>query len=546
MLRAYDTVEARAALRRCDEALDDGYYIAGYLGYELGSALAGLRYRRPDSGLLRIGIYASQRHADWAPAGGAFSAGPLLPRIPSTVFSAAPPAYTEAIGRIRDLIRDGDVYQVNYTLPFDFAFRGDPLGYYKRLVQTSRARHCAYVEDADRAVASISPEAFLEFEGRRVTARPMKGTAALDREHELHSPKNRAEHVMIVDLLRNDLQRICDDVRVERLFEIERYPTLATMTSTISGSLRGDTPLTEILEATFPCGSVTGAPKRAAMQTIGLLEQWPREAYTGSIGYLTPQRNGAWNVAIRTAQLDLKRGSGRIDVGGGIVADSLADEEWAEVMLKAHFARPAISPFDLLETFRVSDAEAHLGRLRRSARAFAIAVDDGALDRAVAAAADKPGTVLRVRVNSEGGIRVQPEEFVKEAEPLRVCMTSQRVFSDDPALRHKTSWRDAYDAAFAEASAHGCSEGILGNERGEVTEGSRTNVFVKRGATLVTPACACGVLPGVLRQKLLDAGEAIEGVLYENDLIQGEMYVGNSSRGLMRAALHSHEVSIKA
>lgn len=537
VLRAATGAEARAALQRCDEALDAGYCIAGYLSYELGAELAGLNYRTPERGLLCIGIYARQAKLDLACGGAEFAAGPLLPRMAPNVSTAPPAVYAEAIGRIRDLICDGDVYQVNYTLPFDFIFRGDPLAYYLRLARPSGSRYCAYVEDEDWAIASISPELFLRFDQRQLTARPMKGTAARDRESELLLPKNRAEHVMIVDLLRNDLQRICDDVHVAQLFEVERYPALATMTSTISGTLRARTPMLAILEATFPCGSVTGAPKRAAMQTIGALERWPRGAYTGSIGYLTPDRTGSWNVAIRTAQLDLKRGSGRIDVGGGIVADSHPDSEWAEVLLKAQFAAAAISPFDLLETFRIGDIDAHLRRLRTSAAAFGIAADGGELRRVAEIAASKRDVVVRLRLNSEGA-RAQSEDFAAETGSLRVWISSVRVFSDDPMIRHKTSFREAYDAAHAEASAHGCTEGILQNERNEITEGSRTNVFVKRGALLVTPPLACGVLPGILRERLIEQGAAVEGLLYADDLIEGETYVGNSARGLMRAEVH--------
>ncbi len=538
VVRAASGAEARAALQRCDEALDAGYSIAGYLSYELGAELAGLNYRTPDSGLLCIGIYATQTTLNTTRGATEFVAGPLLSRMPRSSPTAPPVGYVEAIDRIRDLIRDGDAYQVNYTLPFDFTFRGDPLAYYLCLAQASRARYCAYVEDEDFAIASISPETFLQFDGKHLTARPMKGTAARDRESELLLPKNRAEHVMIVDLLRNDLQRICDNVSVDRLFDVERYPELATMTSTISGTLRARTPLLAILEATFPCGSVTGAPKRAAMQTIGALECWPRGVYTGSIGYLTPERTGAWNVAIRTAQLDLKRGSGRIDVGGGIVADSRAASEWDEVLLKAQFASAAVSPFDLLETFRMGDIDAHLRRLQTSAAAFGIVADVDEARRALRGAAGNRDVLVRLRLNSEG-VRVHSEDVAAEPGSLRVWIGSVRVFSGDPMVPHKTSLRNAYDAAYAEALANGCSEGILQNERGEITEGSRTNVFVKRGDVLLTPPLACGLLPGILRERLLEQGEAVEGVLYPNDLIAGETYVGNSARGLMRAEVYA-------
>ncbi|HKE35830.1 MAG TPA: chorismate-binding protein, partial [Candidatus Baltobacteraceae bacterium] len=455
-------------------------------------------------------------------------------------------AYDAAIAFLRHAIYEGDVYQVNYTLPFVLSYDGSAFDLYAYYARRSGARYQCYVLDGNRAIASWSPELFLEFDGERLRTKPMKGTAPLDRIEELEAPKNRAEHVMIVDLLRNDLHRICDDVAVERFLEIERYPTYATMTSTIAGTPRANTSLAQIFAAAFPCGSITGAPKRAAMRFIAQTEAASRGAYCGTAGYLSPERKGWWNVAIRTAQLDVCMRSGRYDTGGGIVADSQADAEWEEILLKARFLRPG-SPFALLETF-ASDAddgtlELHLSRLAHSATAFGIPYRQASVASAVLSErSESKGQgdtgILRLRLRLDGTFEVRSEPADTPPEPVRVCFSSARLRSSDPFLRHKTSWRPAHEEAAAEARSRDCFDALLRNEAGEVTEGTRTNLFVERDGVLLTPAASCGVLPGVLRGRLLRVGRAREAVLTAGDVRSAKtVYVGNSARGLLRATL---------
>ncbi|HKU68875.1 MAG TPA: chorismate-binding protein, partial [Candidatus Baltobacteraceae bacterium] len=357
---------ALAAFTRVDEALGAGYHVAGALSYELGAMLHGIAPHAPRLPLLVLGAFREPRRRNVARGGGRFAMSAPLCRVDRS-------SYQAQIEHLLSQIRDGEVYQVNYTLPFDVAFSGDPFDLYRFLARRARAPYAAYVEHDDVSLVSISPELFLRFDGDRISTKPMKGTARLSHLHELANEKNRAEHLMIVDLLRNDLHRICDDVRVPRLFEIERYPTFATMTSTIAGTLRGAS-FEEIVRATFPCGSVTGAPKRAAMQHIARAEREPRGFYTGSIGYLSPKRRGWWNVPIRTLQFERGAAAARFDAGGGIVSDSRASDEWDEIFLKARFLSPAYKAFTLWETLRCgpapSDAAAHVERLAGSAAAF--------------------------------------------------------------------------------------------------------------------------------------------------------------------------------
>ena len=502
-----------------DGALRAGYHVAGYFSYE---------------GAATLGVYEKPHVADLSSVSGTCAITPPVPRISRE-------RYDGAVAAIQRAIRDGDVYQVNYTVPFDFAFAGEPFDLYARLARSSGAPYCAYVEDGNRALLSFSPELFLGFENGRIATKPMKGTALPGNDAELSNAKNRAEHLMIVDLLRNDLHRVCHDVTVEELFAIERYPTFSTMTSTVSGALDAGTSLTQIFRAAFPCGSVTGAPKRAAMAYIAQLESEPRGAYTGSIGYLTPERTGWWNVAIRTMQVDRANKTGRIDAGGGIVSDSNPAGEWREVLLKTAFLRPALEQFACLETLRCgpapSDAEAHLNRLERTAQHFGIAFDRQAVRARIEALNASHDTQLaRVRVTYAGfEVETQPLPALGE---VALCMADGRVTSGDPMLRHKTSWRPAHEAAAETARRLGCFDALLRNERDELTEGSRTNLFVRLRGKLYTPPLECGVLPGILRQQLLASGECFERVLFESDLRDAEaIFAGNSARGLRKADL---------
>lgn len=524
--------EAMADLTELDRAANDGAWIAGYLTYDFGAAMHGVPPPN-DRPLFALGTY----EAPIEPAANAereATISPLRPTIDRTV-------YERAIAAIHRAIYDGDVYQVNYTVPFDVDFDGDAESLWRAIARETNAPFQAYVEDGERRILSWSPELFLSFDGKKISTRPMKGTAPLDSPDELRNAKNRAEHVMIVDLLSNDLHRIADDVTVEAFLTTERYPTFLTMTSTISGIVRESSSLAGILRATFPCGSVTGAPKRAAIQHIAKLESRPRGVYCGSIGFLSPQRTGWWNVAIRTAQFEST--AGRFDTGGGIVAESDAGNEWGELHLKAQFLKSNSAPLEFLEAFaaRASPATraAHLERLASTAVAFDVAFDRHALEDALAAFCKVHSDgIVRVRVAPGGTFRFLHDSFGTTAEQVPICIAPQPVSSNDVFLRYKTSWRPAHDAAFRYATGHGCFEALLQNERDELTEGSRTNLFVTIDGSLWTPPLECGLLPGILRSKLVSEGRARERILTRNDVANAqEVFVGNSARGLLRARL---------
>ena len=526
--RARTLGEAESALAEAERALDDGYWIAGYLNYALGSAYHALPIHA-EWPLLALGIFECPSARVASPAGHERFAPPL------PLFTE--PAYERAIAEIVSAIRDGDVYQVNYTVPFRFSFAGDPYALWSAIAERTEARYQAFVQDDERTALSWSPELFLAFDGDSLTVRPMKGTATLERSDELASAKNRAENLMIVDILRNDLHRLGARVRVERLLEVERYPTFATMTSTLRAQLVGTPTLAEIFAATFPCASVTGAPKRAAMERIARLEECPRELYCGSIGYLAPERRGWWNVAIRTVQIDADTAS--VHAGGGIVYDSVAADERREVDTKLRFLRDA-AELELWETL-ASDAAAstvalHLERLQHSAERLCVPLDCADVRSRIESARGTQAAplLLRIRVGRHGEIAVRSEPLQR---PVAIDMTiaPTRVRSEDPWLRIKGSYRPALEEAAAYAVASNCFDAVLCNERGELTEGSRTNLFIKREHRLLTPPLAAGLLPGILRAELLACGEAEEARLMPNDLDDAEeIYLGNSARGLMR------------
>lgn len=505
--------DVRSAFLRAQCEMDAGRYVAGYVTYERRAHLA---------------AFTAPALFDWTSSGDR-SFPPPFPCIDYD-------RYAREIARIHRAITDGDVYQVNLTVPFEAPYGGDARALWARVAREAYAPYAAFVRDGERALLSWSPELFLQFDrDGGVTTKPMKGTALPGDAQTLLDVKNRAEHVMIVDLLRNDLRRTCDDVCVTSLCEIERYPSFWTMTSTIRGQRRTGARLADTFDAAFPCGSITGAPKRAAMAAIARAEQRERGAYCGSIGYLAPDGSGWWNVAIRTAEL--VNDTLHYAAGGGIVSDSVADAEWREVHVKTRVLRAHAEPLELWETYAGSADEAtrnaHRARLRATAHDLGIDVDESA----VAAAFSHIGAgLVRVRVHHDGSVHRSYDEDDTPADPF-VVFSPERVRATAPHLRYKTSFRPAHRRAWAYAQEHRAFDALLCNDRGEITEGSRTNVFLERNGTLFTPPLSAGLLPGILRARLLAAGDAVEASLAPDDLHDGRLYVGNSARGLIAVRL---------
>jgi len=453
--------------------------------------------------------------------------------------------HTVAVDRIREYISAGDCYQANFTFPLTFEWFGHPLALYARLRERQPVRYGGFLGDADSGIVSLSPELFLEKQGDRLVTRPMKGTLA---RHEpaallLASAKDKAENLMIVDLLRNDLGRVAEkgSVKVESLFTIEDYPTVWQMVSEISARVPGAR-LAAILRALFPCGSITGAPKIRATQILAALENEPRGLYTGAFGWIAPDGDFRLNVAIRTLELAAGHG-GRLGIGSGIVADSGAAAEWQECQLKANFLRDCDPGLKLIETLRRDEGRfprlaGHLERLRRSANWFGFPFDEAALRQRLD---NLPGSgVWRVRLAlaKSGDIELQsfPLPVTRPVHWLTLVAT-RRIVSGDPLRRHKTTARQLYDEALGSLVPDSpVFDVVFLNERGEVAEGARSNVFVEREGVLLTPPLDSGALPGVLRAELLASGQARETVLWPEDLRDG-LWLGNALRGLVRVEL---------
>jgi len=469
-------------------------------------------------------------------------------------------AYIAAAGRVKDYIAAGDVYQINLTLKGRFDFDGDPMVLYQDLRRRQRVAHGALVVAPDFQVLSLSPELFLRIEDGKAEARPMKGTVARGASPEedavlrgwlRNDVKSRAENLMIVDLLRNDLGRVAEigSVRVSDLFTVESYPTLHQMTSGITARLRADVGLAEIAHGLFPCGSITGAPKMRAMEIIRELEPEARGVYTGAVGMLAPNGDALFNVAIRTVLLD-ERG-GELGIGSGIVQDSDLQVEWEECLLKARFLTDEREPFQLIETLRWERGRGyylldhHLDRITRSAAYFGYPCDPGAVRRRLAQEAerftDEMAMRVRLLLDDDGAVTVEsrPVEIPGSDHVLTFVISEQRVESGDPFYYHKTTRRELYDGEFARLqAATGCGEVVFLNERGEVTEGSRTNLFVERDGVLLTPPLRSGLLDGTLRRDMIENPSLTveERVLTLTDLDTAErIYLGNSVRGLMQA-----------
>jgi para-aminobenzoate synthetase/4-amino-4-deoxychorismate lyase len=530
-----------AALSRADEALASGYSIAGYIAYEAGLAACGVRppAATPELPLIALGVFNAAHPLD-APcvAGPLPLAGPLVAQVDRERYAADLDAIAAAL-------REGDAYQVNYTVPFAYRDPADQFARFESLRRRAKVPYAAFVRHRGRALVSLSPELFFELDGDVVRAKPMKGTTAPHEGGGLGDGKNRAEHVMIVDLLRNDLSRLCSRVEVPALFAVESYPSFTTMTSTIEGTLERGRTFGDVVRALFPCGSITGAPKRAAMGAIARLERGARFVAMGTIGYCDAPRRGCWNVAIRTAVVDETTARGELRVGGGIVADSACAAEWAEILLKrrAFEERP---PPGLIETMRVTPRgtivreAAHRARLERSAFALGLPLDAEALEAALRRAAALPraaDALLRLLLEPAGTIRTSERALEATTAPARLCVAPVRIDGADPARRHKTTLRAPYDAALRYAREEGCFDALLLDEFDRIADGARTTVFVERDGLLLTPPLEHGAVAGVLRAELLAGGRAREATLRPQDLRGVRVFVGNSARGLVPAAL---------
>nr|WP_166178325.1 aminodeoxychorismate synthase component I [Altererythrobacter segetis] len=544
-----------------------GGTLAGYIAYEAGLALEpkllplAAERTGADGPLVWFGLFdtATAIPASEVPQwlaqrskGGRASIGPLDPQISTG-------AYFEAFEALQEAIRAGDIYQANLTFRLAGAARGDPLALYAAIRPAAQAGYGGLVFDGSHWLLSFSPELFFALKGGAAKVKPMKGTRPRGRTPEedaelaaelAGSVKDKAENLMIVDLMRNDLSRVAEagSVRVEKPFAVESYPTVHQMTSTVRATLREGRGAIEMIRALFPCGSITGAPKIRAMELIDRVERDARGPYCGAIGRIGPGDDAAFNVAIRTIRLtpgENDKHHAVLGVGGAIVADSDGMGEWRECLIKAGFVREAAGGHDLIETMRfdpelgIELLELHLERMKASAAELGFSFDRHEARNRIQAMCfelDEPAK-LRLLLARSGEIALETMPLPPAAEGTVDCIVLPLpVVTNDWRLRHKSTDRGFYEAAMAVAKERGAYETLFVRDDGLVTEGSFTDVFVERNGKLLTPSASLGLLPGVLRRKLLDEGRAEEARLTLDDLADGFL-IGNATRGLIPARL---------
>ena len=516
-------------------------WAAGFLSYESAAAFDRIlqTHQTTDFPLLWFGLYQQPEIAELAESIAEFNLD-WRPTITQE-------QYNSAIAKIKHYISCGDTYQVNYTTRLEAEFMGDPWQYFLGLAAAQQADYGAYLELPNFTICSASPELFFTLDGSEVVSRPMKGTAA--RGYTLtgdravaqwlqNSAKNQAENVMIVDMIRNDLARIArlSTVEVSSLFEVEQYPTLWQMTSTVKAQTKASLP--EIMQALFPCASITGAPKPSTMRIIQELEPKPRKIYTGTIGYISPKNQAQFNVAIRTVLLDRVRNKAEYGVGGGIVWDSASASEYEECQIKARVLLSKIQQFDLIETMLWTPESGyflldyHLQRLQDSALYFDYSLDLDLITKKLIAVANglkDYSHKVRLLVSQQGKIKIESSPFMAEPKTLNLVIADRPVDISNPFLYHKTTNRSLYQQFQQSNTSH--DDLILWNERQEVTETCIYNLVVQKDGELLTPPVECGLLPGTMRAYLLEQQKIKEAVIKLADIQQCEaIYLINSVR----------------
>ena len=570
--------------------LMQGLHAVGIFSYELGAALHGIEPHGSNVPPVRILLFrrCEKMHAsqveEWLARHDATQEEADGAGIADLRAGISREQFEEALARIHAYIETGDTYQVNFTYRLHFDAYGSVHALYRRLRSRQPVPFGALISLPDGgALLSLSPELFVRHEQGILTAQPMKGTAAADSDDdgdedgkELHhaeenrlraaalasDEKNRAENVMIVDLLRNDLGRIAQtgSVKVPQMFAVEKFGKVLQMTSTIQAQLRADATLGDIFAALYPCGSITGAPKCRTMQIIRELESEPRGVYTGAIGWFDAaagmQAVGDFclSVPIRTLALGPLQESGvrrgEMGVGAGIVHDSRAQDEYAECALKAGFLTGLEQDFELFETLHATrekgcrHCDLHLRRLAASAAYFGFAYDEAriqsALEQACAALPGQQPHRLRLSLNQQGQVAIRTALLEAIAEPVKLLLAPEPIHAHPLFLRHKTTMRQQYDQAWQAAQAQGAFDMLFFNEAGELTEGGRSNVLLKLDGRWYTPPLACGLLPGVMREVLLNDSiwQVRERVLRREDVQRAEeIAVCNALRGVLRADL---------
>ncbi len=540
-----------------DAALQQGRYVAGFLSYEAGygfektlrSCFVGPS-RWP---LAWFGVYDAPVvfNPSVGPTTDADRNGKDGAVADSLTIDLGEEDYAGKVGRIREWIERGDTYQANLTTTVRWQNQLAPDELLRRILQAQPVEFGALIHLGTTHIVSASPELFFRRNGATIATQPMKGTAARGRtldEDESRAAwlagdeKNRAENLMIVDLLRNDLGRICElgSVRATDLFHVSRFPTVFQMTSDVAGTLRDGVTNAEIFHSLFPSGSIVGAPKIRTQQILRELEGRDRGVYTGCIGFFAPGDKAVFSVAIRTIVLDGAQAS--MGVGSGIVYDSNAADEYTECRTKTRFLTECAANFRLIETLLWNGEfvflNDHLERLCSSARYFDFAFDKSAATGALQCASHgfTPNAEYRVRLllAADGSVALEPTPLPSpDGGPVSILIARPQTDAEDRFLFHKTTLRDVYDAALDRARQQDCADAIFFNRDGQLTEGAIHNIILVKDGVSRTPMLQCGLLPGIYRAHLLRTKQVVEAVLTLDDLLAADhLFLCNSVRGM--------------
>jgi para-aminobenzoate synthetase / 4-amino-4-deoxychorismate lyase len=539
------------------------YYVAGFFSYELGYILEEAFKNRTMSSFPYAFFCAFDKPAIYDHNIGKFISGDFKTHtqlvdyaISNLELDITEEEYGKSIQTIRDYIRQGDIYQANYTVKYKFNFSGSPFALYNELKQKQHVAYNVFAKFDDYYIISLSPELFFRKQGDSIMVKPMKGTwhrgrtVIEDDENRMlfaNDEKNKSENIMIVDLLRNDLGKVskAGSVKTTKLYEVEKYNTLFQMTSTVESVLEKDISVYNLIKSIFPSGSITGAPKIRSMQIIKELEKEDRKIYTGSIGFFEPSGDSVFNVAIRTILLNGNKGE--MGVGGAIVYDSTPEDELRECKLKADFLiKKNIPGFSIIETMlydkQYEYPDLHILRMRKSAEYFDYIFDQKNLEK-------KLNDLKKSMSDDKYKVRVLLDRFGtltftlakienNNAETLKIIVSEKHTDSNGIYFFHKTTVRDLYEKELAVARARGFFDVIFMNERGEITEGAITNIYAKVKKELFTPPVECGLLNGIIRQTLLAEGRAKEQRMTFQDLQNAEeIYISNSIIGFVRVYL---------
>ena len=538
--------------KKIDDYRSKGFWVAGYFDYGFGQFLDDVIVSKEESKghvYAWFGVSKKPENTD------TFALEPKKEFLDQQIENNVSfQEYSQACNNIKEYLQSGDTYQVNYTFKRKFDFVDDPKKLYLKLRKSQPTKYMACIQTGTKSILSFSPELFFSVKGNKITTCPMKGTIkrgktlAEDLQNYKtleNSEKDKAENLMIVDLLRNDLGRVCSKVETKSLFDIEKYKTVYQMTSTIEGQLKDRLSLKELFTGVYPCGSITGAPKIRTMQIIKELEKEPRGVYTGAIGYLAPNGDACFNVAIRT--IEIKDGQAQIGVGGGIVIDSEPQKEFDEAQLKSEFLNFNVEEFALIETMLWNDKgyvlkDYHIKRMSNSAEYFDYPFDLTDLNKQLndleLTLSKNEQHRIRILLNETGNFTIEDLPINNVDLSNKIKLSSKKICSNNVFLYHKTTNREIYNIELQCAKKEGLLDYIFLNERKELTEGCMSNIFLEIQGQLYTPAVASGLLPGVLRQSLISQNKVKEKTLFKSDLETADsIFVGNSVMGLQKVAI---------